>query len=104
MDEQTKLNLLWGWTKAHLKNGVRFNLPTDQELQRLGILLKMSISQQHANKPLLQMFLADENYCKDCAECGFKKTCYLDGKKKTLIVIDGDISFGSVDCEKYARL
>lgn len=103
MDEQTKLNFLWDWTKAHLKNGVQFNLPSDQELQGLGIELKMSMSDQHKNKPLMQVYLADEKYCKECMESGYKKTCYLNGKKKTMLVVDGDISFGSIDCEKYAR-
>lgn len=105
MDNTDKNKMLWEWTAQHIKNKVPFLewLPSETALATLGMELKLSREAKDNNRALLQMFLADEKYCKACAECDYNKTCYLDGTKKSILVINGNISFGKRDCEKYAR-
>lgn len=105
MDEIAKRKLLWDWTRRHIENGVMFRewLPTEGELTALGVELHMPVSKQNENRALMQMFLADEKYCKACEKCGYNSTCYLGGKRKTIVVINGNVSFSERECGKYAR-
>lgn len=105
MDETAKRVYLWEWTQKHIKNKIPFNewLPSESELTELGVRLKLSVHQQNENKALLQSFLADEKYCKACAECGYKSTCYLNGKRATLLVVDGDVNIGTRECQNFVR-
>jgi hypothetical protein len=75
-------------------------MPTESELTALGVELKMPLAKQNEQRALMQMFLSDEKYCKACAESGFKFKCYLDGKPKTIVVIDNNISFVERQCKK----
>jgi len=105
MDNITKHKLLSEWTLQHVKNRIPFSewLPSEAELETLCMELRLTREVKDRNRIMLRMFLADEKYCKACAECGYNSTCYLGGKKKTLIVIDGRLSFGTRPCEQYAR-
>lgn len=103
MNEITKRKLLWDWTRRHIANGVPFELPSEEEITRLSIELKLPRSVADNNRALLQMFLADEAYCEKCSKCGYNSTCYLDGEQKAIFVVDGDISIGKRTCGKYAR-
>jgi hypothetical protein len=90
---------LWEWTRKHIANGISFGewLPTEQELTRLALELKLSRSIADENRALLQMFLADKKYCDACQG---KMKCYMDGKHRSIIVIDGKISFAHRECRE----
>lgn len=60
--------------------------------------LKLSRMSADKHRGLLRLFLADEKYCKHCKENGYKEPCYLNGKRKTIVVIDGDVCFVERDC------
>lgn len=62
--------------------------------------LKLSRMSADKNRGLLRLFLADEKYCKQCEEKGFKEPCYLNGKQKAVVVIDGDVCFVERDCKR----
>lgn len=105
MNPSEKTKTLCEWTRRHIAFGIPFGewMPSETELTKLSLELKLSRSVADENRALLQMYLADEKYCDACRDSGYQMKCYMDGKHRSICVINGDISFANRDCEKEAR-